>query len=157
MGKIRNLDRDRLDFGKGKIGRLFRALFFPTLTAMIFNSVLTFVDGIFVGQGVGPDGLAAVNIIAPIFMIATGIGLMFGIGASVIASIRLSENNDKAARIIMTQAFLVGTLIVLLIALTAFLLPEGVALFFGATSRLMPNARDYLLYLVPGLPFLMLE
>lgn len=157
MGKIRNLDRDKLDFGKGKIGQLFRALFFPTLTAMIFNSVLTFVDGIFVGQGVGPAGLAAVNIIAPIFMIATGIGLMFGIGASVIASIRLSENNDKAARIIMTQAFLVGTLIVLLIALTALLLPENVASFFGATPQLMPNAKDYLLYLVPGLPFLMVE
>lgn len=102
---MQNLDRDKLDFGKGKIGSLFRAIFFPTLIAMIFNSVLTVVDGIFVGHGVGPLGLAAVNIIAPTFMVATGLGLMFGIGASVIASIRLSENNDKAARIIMTQSF----------------------------------------------------
>ena len=48
----RNLDRDKLDFAKGEIGPLFRALFFPTLVGMIFNSALTLIDGIFVGQGV---------------------------------------------------------------------------------------------------------
>lgn len=41
--------------------------------------------------------MAAVNIVAPIFMVATGIGLMFGIGASVIASIRLSEKQNKSS------------------------------------------------------------
>lgn len=37
----RNLDRDKLDFVNGKIGPLFRALFFPTLIGMIFLSALT--------------------------------------------------------------------------------------------------------------------
>ncbi len=107
MTDKRNLDRDRLDFRNGKIGQLFRAMFFPTLIAMIANSALTLIDGIFVGQGVGAEGIAAVNIVAPIFMVATGIGLMLGIGSSVVTSIRLSEGNVKAARIIMTQAFIV--------------------------------------------------
>lgn len=62
----RNLDRDKLDFANGKIGPLFRALFFPTLIGMIFLSALTLIDGIFVGQGVGAEGMAAVNIVAPI-------------------------------------------------------------------------------------------
>ena len=53
MAKDRNLDRDRLDFGNGKIGALFRALFFPALIGMIFNSVLTLVDGMFVGHSAG--------------------------------------------------------------------------------------------------------
>lgn len=43
MAKDKNLDRDGLDFGNEKIGRLFSALFFPTLICMIFNSVLTLV------------------------------------------------------------------------------------------------------------------
>ena len=67
---------DKLDFAKDRIGPLFRTLFFPTLIGMIFNSALTLIDGIFVGQGVGAEGIAAVNIVAPIFMVATGIGLM---------------------------------------------------------------------------------
>lgn len=157
MGKLQNLDRDKMDFGKGKIGPLFRALFFPTLTAMVFNSVLTVVDGIFVGHGVGPIGLAAVNIIAPMFMVSTGIGLMFGVGASVIASIRLSENKDKAARIIMTQSFAVSLFVILLITGVSVLLPRTVAGWLGATDELMPGATAYLVNLVPGLPFLLLQ
>lgn len=108
MAKDRNLTRDKIDFGDGKIGALFSALFFPTLIGMIFNSALTLIDGIFVGNGVGANGIAAVNIAAPVFLLSTGMGLMFGIGSSVIASIKLSEQNVKAARIILTQATIIG-------------------------------------------------
>lgn len=60
-------------------------MFFPTRLGLIFNALITIVDGIFVGQGVGPDGIAAVNIIVPLYMVVTGTGLMSGIGTSVVA------------------------------------------------------------------------
>ena len=140
MKKDRNLNRDRLDFANDNIGPMFRSLFFPTLVGMIFNSALTVIDGIFVGRGVGIEGIAAVNIVAPVFMVITGIGLMFVIGASVIASIRLSENKVKAARIIMTQAFIVGLLLVGLICLGSFVCPRGVFTHWDAArcSKRMP-------------------
>ena len=87
MKKDRNLQRDSLDFRNGNIPKLFRALFFPTLIGMVFNAVLTIIDGAFVGHGVGANGIAAVNIVVPLFMLVTGIVLMFGIGVSIIASI----------------------------------------------------------------------
>lgn len=155
--KDRKLDRDRIDFANDKIGPLFRALFFPTLIGMIFNSALTVIDGIFVGQGVGANGIAAVNIVAPIYMIATGIGLMFGIGSSVVASIRLSENNDKAARIIMTQAFTVGLVIISLICFGALLCPHPFLKLLGCTPMLESNASDYLLWILPRLFFLFIQ
>ena len=83
------MNRDRLDFGNERIGSLFRALFFPTLIGMVFNSLLNICDGMFVGHGVGSDALAAINIVAPVYLLWTGIGLMFGIGASVICGILL--------------------------------------------------------------------
>lgn len=46
------MNRDRLDFGNERIGSLFRALFFPTLIGMVFNSLLNICDGMFVGHGV---------------------------------------------------------------------------------------------------------
>ena len=153
----RNLQRDKLNFGNGKIGVLFRAMFFPTLIAMIFNSALTVIDGIFVGHGAGADGIAAVNIVAPIFMFATGIGLMFGIGSSVVASIRLAENNVKAARIIMTQAFIVGLVIIGLICTLSLVFPDSLLELLGCSESLKDNALDYLLWLVPGLLFLYME
>ncbi len=155
--RSRNLDRDRLDFADGKIGPLFRALFFPTLIGMIFNSALTIIDGICVGQGVGADGIAAVNIVAPIFMIATGIGLMFGIGASVVASIRLSEQKPKSARIIMTQAFAVGLLLVGLICIVCLAFTRPIVHALGCSPQLESNAVSYLLGLLPGLLFLFIQ
>ena len=153
----RNLDRDRLDFGNGKIGRLFRTMFFPTLAAMIANSALAIIDGIFVGHGVGAEGIAAVNIVAPIFMVVTGVGLMLGIGSSVVASIRLSEDNVKAARIIMTQAFIVGLVVVGLICIASFAFPKEIIYALGCSLPLEPHAVSYMLWLLPGLAFLLIQ
>ena len=86
-----------LDYATGRIPVLFRKIFFPTLLGMIFNALITIVDGIFVANGVGPDGIAAVNIIVPLYMVATGIGLMLGIGASVLAGMALAENERRKA------------------------------------------------------------
>lgn len=157
MKKERNLQRDSIDFGKEKIPRLFSQLFFPTLVGMIFNALLTLIDGVFVGQGVGSDGIAAVNIIAPVYMIVTGIGLMLGIGASVVASIQLSKSNNKAANIIMTQAFGVGALIIGMFIVAGMLFPVPFARFLGSSDQLMPHAIDYLFWLLPGTIFLFFE
>ena len=151
------MNRDRLDFGNEKIGRLFRAMFFPTLVAMVVNSVLNLCDGMFVGHGVGSDALAAINIVAPMFLICIGIGLMFGIGASVIGGIRLSENNEKAASIIMTQALTVGTAIFVFIDILCLLFMDDVLRLFGCSEILRPYATDYLIWLLPGLPFLFIQ
>lgn len=151
------LERDKLDFGNSKIGVLFRALFFPTLVGMIFNSALTVIDGIFTGHGVGSDGIAAVNIVAPIFMICTGIGLMFGIGASVIASIRLSEDNVKSARIILTQSFTVGGALIAVLCLLCLFFARDIVYGLGCSPRLEEKAVSYLLWLLPGLVFLFIE
>lgn len=147
------MNRDKLDFGTGKISSLFRAMFFPTLIGMLFNSALNICDGMFVGHGVGSDGLAAINIVAPLFLVCTGIGLMFGIGASVIGSIRLAEGNVKAARIIMTQAYIAGALIFGVVILISLLFTRPVLYALGCSQTLEGLATDYLLWLLPGLVF----
>lgn len=151
------MNRDNLDFGNEKIGLLFRAMFVPTLIAMFFNSVLNLCDGMFVGHGVGPDALAAINIVAPMFLLTTGIGLMFGIGASVIASIRLSEGNVKAARIIMTQAYIAGAIIFGTIIILTLLFTRHILYMVGCSPALEQYATDYLLWLLPGFFFFYLQ
>ncbi len=53
--KVQFMKTINLDYGHGSVARLFRAVFFPTLLGMIFNSLITIADGIFVGRGVGPE------------------------------------------------------------------------------------------------------
>lgn len=151
------MDRDKLDFGNGKINALFRAMFFPTLVGMVFNSVLNICDGMFVGHGVGSNALAAINIVAPLFLVCTGVGLMFGIGASVVGGIRLAEGNVKGARIIMTQAYIAGAVIFGLVILMSLLFTRPVLYALGCSQPLEQLATDYLLWLLPGLVFFYLQ
>lgn len=151
------MERDKVDFGNERIGRLFRIMFIPTLIGMVFNSVLNLCDGMFVGHGVGSDALAAINIVAPLFLVCTGVGLMFGIGASVIGSIRLAEGNEKAARIIMTQAYIAGAVIFGVVILVSVLFTRPLLYFLGCSPALEEHASSYLLWLLPGLVFFYLQ
>ncbi|MDE5607715.1 MAG: MATE family efflux transporter [Muribaculaceae bacterium] len=151
------MERDKLDFGRMRLWPLFRAMFVPTLIGMICTSLLTVVDGMFVGQGVGEYGIAAVNIVAPLYMVATGIGLMFGIGASVIAGIRLSQDNVKAARIIMTQGFLASSLLALAIVVAMVVAPDAMLGMLGCSDRLHSLAIDYMLPLTGAIFFVMIQ
>lgn len=136
------MERDSIDFGTGQISTLFKKIFIPTLLGMVCMSVMTLIDGAFVGHGVGSDALAAVNIFCPLWLIMSGIGLMFGIGSSVVASIHLSQQNVKAANINITQALSAG-IVALLMWLIAEFWSEGQARLLGASDRLLPYVLDY--------------
>lgn len=148
------MEKIGLDYENAPIGRLFSKIFFPTLWGMIFTALITIVDGIFVGQGVGPDGIAAVNIIAPLYMVSTGIGLMLGIGTSVVAGMQIAGENPKRASQIVSMAFAVGTAIMLLLTVIVLIFPTNVALSLGCSRELMPFALDYMCWLITGVMFL---
>lgn len=151
------MERDKLDFGNEKISRLFRTMFIPTLIGMLFNSVLNLCDGMFVGHGVGSDGLAAINIVAPLFLLCTGVGLMFGTGASVICGIRMAEGNEKSARIITTQSIAAGAALFMVVIALCLCFTRPILYTLGCSPMLEDYAADYMLWLLPGLIFLYLE
>ena len=148
--KIKDKERDSIDFGKTRIEPLFNSIFYPTLLSMVFASLFTVADGIFVGQGVGSNALAAINIVSPLFLITTGLALMFGVGVSVVASIHLSQNNNKAANINITQAFDVATLLMIIIAIAVFLFRIPFLRLLGSSETLLPLCQAYLLAILPG-------
>lgn len=152
--KMKDLKRDSIDFGKTKIEPLFHSIFFPTLLSMVFASLFTVADGIFVGQGVGSDALAAINIVAPLFLMTTGISLMFGVGVSVVASIHLSRGNNKAADINITQALEVSSLLMAVVAVAVYYWRIPFLRLLGCSDALMPLALEYLIYILPGCVFI---
>jgi len=145
------MKRDAIDFGKTSVTRLFVELFVPTFMGLLFGAMLNLADGIFVGRGVGSDALAAVNIAAPVFMIFSGIALMFGAGVSVVAAIHLSRGNVKAANINVTQAFMVSLLLVGILLIFVLAFPRQVNTLFGGSRALEPYVVDYLRYVSAGL------
>ena len=143
--------KDSIDFGRENVPKLFRKMLYPTLLGMLFSAIFIITDGVFVGHGLGSDALAAINIVAPLFLFSTGIGLMFGMGASIVASIHLSTGKKKAARINMTQALSVSSLFLIVCTIVVLLFPDEVLYLFGCSERLLAPAKDYLYGFVPFL------
>ncbi len=150
------MQRDAIDFESGDVATLFRKMLLPTLIGTLAMSAMTVIDGVIVGHGVGPEGVAAVNIIVPIYQIMSGIGLMIGAGCSVVASIHLAQRKLKVARLNITQAIIASMAIVTALVLVMFFMPETTARLLGASSTLMPHVLDYMIWLLPGFIFEMI-
>lgn len=147
------MKRDAIDLGKTHIPSLFRIYFVPTLLGMLSTCIVTAIDGIFVGHGVGSDGVAAVNIAYSPMMLLIGIGLMLGIGCSVVSSIHLSRGAVRTARFNLTQALVAATILVLIFWAFVYSSPVSFAKALGASPTLMPLVLDYLLWVTPGILF----
>jgi Na+-driven multidrug efflux pump len=145
-----------LDFGNMEISELFIKIVIPTLLGMVSSIIVTITDGFYVGRYAGSDALAAVNISSPLFLVATGCALMFGVGCSVIAATYLSHSKFKLANTSITQALLISIILFFILSFIITVYPERTAYFLGTTSRLLPLVKTYILILTPGLIFSMI-
>lgn len=150
-------NRDSIDFGKEEIRKLFRSIFVPTMLGMLFNVVFILTDGIFVGHGIGPNGLASINLVAPVMMCLTGIGMMFGIGSSVVSAIHLSHENLKAARINITQGLTAATIMGVVVVALLYLFPDTALRMLGTSEELLASTKEYMLWFVPTCLMLMIQ
>lgn len=146
---------ETLNFGTERVAVLFRKIFVPTVLGMLSLSAVTTIDGIFVGHGVGSDGIAAVNICIPLLMCLQGLGLMAGAGCSVMASVSLSQHKPREARAFVTHAMAFVTVIALAVIAVTMTCPEAVGRLLGSSDHLMPFVKDYLVYFAPSLLFQM--
>lgn len=57
---------------------------FPSIIMMIFTSIYSVIDGLFVSNFAGKTALAAINIIYPFIMAVGALGFMMGTGGSAL-------------------------------------------------------------------------
>lgn len=142
--------RQKLDLKNENIKKLFLSYFIPSLISMLVLSTYVIIDGIFVGQGIGSIGLAAVSICLPIFAFFTGIELLFGIGGSALSGIALGSNKAHKARVIFCSIVYFAITFSLLLSISLFIFKEQLAKLLGANDLLMEYVMPYLSVIVLG-------
>ncbi len=133
------------------IGRLLWKYSLPAVVGMLVMQLYNIVDRIFIGQVIGPEAIAGLAITFPVMNIATALGVLVGAGASARVSIHLGQRDyEGAARVLGTSLTL--TLGIGVIYIGAFALGMDTVLrWFGANEVTLPYARDFMLYILPGL------
>jgi len=70
----------RMDLLNDDLKKIFIRYLIPGILSSLAISLYIFVDTMFVGIGVGRDGLTALNVTVPLFTLFTSINLCVGIG-----------------------------------------------------------------------------
>lgn len=135
-----------MDFLNGRIKSIYGRYLLAAFGSAMITSVYSIVDMAMVGQYQGPDGTAALAVVAPIWNIIYSLGLLMGIGGSVIFSAKRGESRTHdGSEIRYFTAAVIGSVILALAAWGGILLFERpVLLFFGADEGLLALAKSYL-------------
>ena len=127
------------------------------IPAMISNAaffILTIVDGMFVGNGVGIDALGAVSLAMPFVMFVGAVSVLFTIGGVAVAAVRFGRCDDEGAN----QAFMHSTVAIIgvfaLLTIVGITFSDQIATLLGANATFHEMVSDYIfwysLFLIPA-------
>lgn len=77
------------------IKKALRKAIFPCMLAILGSNINLLVDGIVVGQRLGADGLAALNLCTPVYLILCVVGSFIVSGTAIMASEKIGKNENK--------------------------------------------------------------
>ena len=139
-----------------------RPIYFKYLTAAfgsaLISSIYGVVDAAMVGQYQGPAGTAALAVVAPVWNIIYSLGLLTGIGGSVLFSTMRgkSAGNEKKSNEYFSAAAIGTTILAVLVWVAVIFFDRQFLTLFGAEETLLPLAREYMFpikFVVPSFLF----
>lgn len=148
-----------MDFLNSKIKTIYFRYLAASFGSTLISSIYAVVDMAMVGQYHGPDGSAALAVVAPIWNIIYSIGLLMGIGGSVLFSMirgsaqgRERESNEYFTASVIGSAVLASSIWVLIA-----LFDEPLLVAFGAGDYTLELARAYVAPIKFAVPLFLLN
>lgn len=139
------------------VGRVFKGYLIPSVSATLVTSIYILADTMMIGRGIGPAGIAALNILLPLYSTFYGFGMMCGVGGSVLFGFCRGKGNDKeACGYFTTGLFMAAVFAVLSVAFcSAFFRP--LLSLLGMTPAMEEYAVPYGRILVSAAPVFILS
>ena len=145
-----------MDMLSGDVRRIYFKYLTAAFGSALISSIYGIVDMAMVGQYQGPSGTAALAVVAPIWNIIYSLGLLTGIGGSVLLGSAKGKGETKEQNEYFSEA-LIGTIIVAIVCWGAVLFFDTEMLtLFGAEETLLPLAKEYLVpikFVIPAFLF----
>lgn len=129
----------------------------PSMGMMIFSSIYSVVDGIFVSNFVGKTPFAAVNLIMPFLMILGTMGFMIGTGGSALVSKLMGEGHNQKANALFSMLVYLSFAFGILLALLGAVFMRPIAAWLGAEGAMLEDCVSYGRIMMLGLPLMILQ
>lgn len=121
---------------QGNIWGLMVSMSLPAIIAMSINGLNTFIDGLFVGQYVGQNALAAVSLVLPLTMITNGLAAMIGVGSASLLSIAIGNEDEDIQKKILGTATLLSLIFSLLLTILGWYFAPGLLSMMGGEGEI---------------------
>ncbi|WAJ69182.1 MATE family efflux transporter [Catenovulum adriaticum] len=128
-------------------GRVIRTYFYyvlPSIIGLLAITSANLIDGIFVGNFIGANALAAITLMIPYFTILIAVAIMLAIGGAVSAGKALGEKNQSVANHIFSQSLIAAAVINLIFALLSLIFEAQLFSLLNIPDEITPLAASYL-------------
>ena len=129
----------------------------PSMVMMVFTSVYSIVDGMFVSNFVGKTAFAAINLIFPFLMVLGVLGYMLGTGGSALVAKMLGEGQKERANRVFSLLVVSGAASGVGFGLVGIVLLRQVSLLLGADEAMVGLCVEYGRIVLLALPFFILQ
>lgn len=128
----------------------------PSIIAMVFTAMINIIDGYFIGNYVGKEGLAAVNLGLPIVYFYLAVGLMIAVGGISIAGRLLGSNDVKEANQVFRQSMMLCFIVTMGVTVCMLILLQPVSFLFQTDALTRTYFCEYYAILIFELPMMVL-
>ena len=133
-----------MDILGGKVKTLYFKYLVAASGSSMIASIFGMIDAMMVGKYHGPSGNAALAVFNPLWCIIYSLGLLAGIGGSVLFATSRGKGDEKAAQQYFTLSIFYGIGLTILAMIGIGLFHESLFRFFGADAELMVLTKKYL-------------
>lgn len=137
--------------------QLFRRYALPQMAGLLFNSVYFIVDGVFIGNRLGRDALAAAAVSVPVIEVLIALALALTGGASILIGRSVGQRKAQNARRVFALSLLMTLVLGVCTLSVGLFMPDRLARLLGATPDIMAPSVAYLRYILLFSPFLLLS
>lgn len=130
---------------------------FPNMIMMIFLSLYTIIDGMFISTFVGTDALSATNMVYPVTSIEMAFSIMIATGGSAVIAKKLGEGRQTEARSILTALTILTAVLGVIVAVLSIVFLKPLIYLMGASQVQFDYCVTYLGILSTFVPFFLLE
>lgn len=116
---------------------------FPSIIMIIFTSIYSVVDGLFISNFVGKTAFTAVNFVMPMLMIMGAVGFMFGTGGSAIIAKTMGEGKPEEAKKQFSMLVYTSAIIGIVIAVLGIIFLRPVMSLLGAKGDMLDTCVVY--------------
>ena len=129
----------------------------PSIVMMIFTSIYSVVDGIFVSNFVGKTPFAAVNLIMPLLIILGALGFMVGTGGTAIVAKTLGQGKPALANEYFSLLVWTGLLGGAAVGVLGMVFVRPVAAALGAQGQMLEDCVLYARIILAANPCFILQ